>query len=159
MLKFATLINDIYNKTLTGIMIRRILSISGKPGLYRLVSQGKNMLIVESLADKRRQPIYANDKVVSLGDISIYTLEGDKPLAEVFEAVKTKADGKAVDIKGFANDQAIRDFFREILPDFDDDRVYTSDIKKLLTWYNMLIAQGITEFVEKAAEETQPDGE
>lgn len=140
-------------------MIRRILSISGKPGLYRLVSQGKNMLIVESLADKRRQPIYANDKVVSLGDISIYTLEGDKPLAEVLEAVKTKADGKAVDIKAFANDQAIRDFFREILPDFDDDRVYTSDIKKLLTWYNMLIAQGITEFVEKPADEAPVEGE
>ncbi len=140
-------------------MIRRILSISGKPGLYRLVSQGKNMLIVESLADKRRQPIYANDKVVSLGDISIYTLEGDKPLAEVLESVKDKADGKAVDIKAFANDQAIRDYFREILPDFDDDRVYTSDIKKLLTWYNMLIAHGITEFVEKTTEETQSDGE
>lgn len=138
-------------------MIRRILSISGKPGLYRLVSQGKNMLIVESLADKRRQPIYANDKVVSLGDISIYTTEGDKPLAEVFESVKAKADGKPVDIKAFSNDQAIRDYFREILPDFDDDRVYTSDIKKLLTWYNTLIAKGITEFVEKATEENKSE--
>lgn len=138
-------------------MIRRILSISGKPGLYRLVSQGKNMLIVESLADKRRQPIYANDKVVSLGDISIYTTEGDKPLAEVFESVKTKADGKPVDIKAFSNDQAIRDYFREILPDFDDDRVYTSDIKKLLTWYNTLIAKGITEFVETATEENKSE--
>lgn len=138
-------------------MIRRILSISGKPGLYRLVSQGKNMLIVESLADKRRQPIYANDKVVSLGDISIYTTEGDKPLSEVFESVKAKADGKAVDIKAFSNDQAIRDYFREILPDFDDDRVYTSDIKKLLTWYNTLIAKGITEFVEKATEENKSE--
>lgn len=138
-------------------MIRRILSISGKPGLYRLVSQGKNMLIVESLADKRRQPIYANDKVVSLGDISIYTTEGDKPLAEVLDAVKTKADGKQVDIKAFASDQAIRDYFREVLPDFDDDRVYTSDIKKLLTWYNTLIDKGITEFIEKPAEDVTAD--
>lgn len=138
-------------------MIRRILSISGKPGLYRLISQGKNMLIVESLTDKRRQPIYANDKVVSLGDISIYTTEGDKPLAEVLEDVKTKTESKPVDIKAFENDAAIRDFFREILPDFDDDRVYTSDIKKLLTWYNTLIDKGITEFVEKADEDNTPE--
>lgn len=115
------------------------------------------MLIVESLTDKRRQPIYANDKVVSLGDISIYTNEGDKPLAEVLEGVKTKTESKPVDIKAFENDAAIRDFFREILPDFDDDRVYTSDIKKLFTWYNTLIDKGITEFVEKADEDNTPE--
>lgn len=143
-------------------MIKKIISVSGKPGLFHLVNQGKNMLIVEALGSGKRQPIYARDKVVSLGDISIYTTEGDEPLAQVFENVSAKAEGKPVDLKAFADDAAIRGYFAEILPTFDNDRVYTTDIKKLLSWYNLLIANGITEFVaknpaqepeEKAAEE------
>lgn len=130
-------------------MIKKIISVSGKPGLFRLVNQGKNMLIVEALGSGKRQPIYARDKVVSLGDISIYTTEGDEPLAQVFENVSAKAEGKPVDLKAFADDAAIREYFAEILPTFDNDRVYTTDIKKLLSWYNLLIANGITEFVEK----------
>ena len=74
-------------------MLKRILSISGKPGLYRLVSQGKNMLIVESLTNGKRMPAYARDKVVSLGDISIYTVEDDEPLSEVLEKVKQTTTG------------------------------------------------------------------
>lgn len=130
-------------------MIKKILSIAGKPGLYRLISQGKNMLIVEQLGTGKRQPAYMRDKVMSLGDISIYTTEGDVPLAEVLEKVKAKADGKPVDVKAFPSDEAIRSYFEEILPEFDKDRVYTTDIKKLLNWYNLLIAAGIDEFVEK----------
>lgn len=137
-------------------MIKKIISVSGKPGLYQLVNQGKNMLIVEALGSGKRMPIYARDKVVSLGDISIYTTEGDEPLAQVLENVKAKADGQPVDIKGFADDAAIREYFAEILPAFDNERVYTTDIKKLLSWYNLLIANGMTEFVEKKAEETAP---
>lgn len=135
-------------------MIRKILSIAGKPGLFSLVSQGKNMLIVESLLTGKRAPIYARDKVISLADISIYTTEGDEPLAEVLEKLHAKTEGKPVDVKGFANDAAIREYFREVLPEFDDDRVYTTDIKKLFSWYNMLLAAGITEFADpKPAEE------
>ncbi|MCD8386064.1 MAG: DUF5606 domain-containing protein [Bacteroidales bacterium] len=139
-------------------MIRRILSIAGKPGLFKLVSQGKNMLIVESLSTGKRTPAYARDKVMSLGDISIYTTEGDKPLAEVFELVKQKTDGQPVDVKALGDDQAIRAYFAEILPAFDEERVYTTDIKKLLSWYNQLLAAGITTFVaeeEKPAEESK----
>ena len=85
-------------------MLRTILSISGRPGLYRLVNQGKNMLIVENLADRRRTPAYAHDKVVSLGDISIYTYGDDKPLPEVLEALKAKTDAQPVDLKAIGSD-------------------------------------------------------
>ena len=138
-------------------MLRPILSISGRPGLYRLVSQGKNMLIVESLKDKRRFPAYANDKVISLGDISIYTDNGDVALADVLEKVKEKNEGKAVNVKGIANVEAVREYFGEILPDFDRERVYTTDIKKLLNWYNALIEAGITDFKEEVVSAEKPE--
>lgn len=133
-------------------MIRTILSISGRPGLFKLVSQGKNMLIVESLLNGKRMPAYAHDKVVSLGDISIYTLDGDVPLADVFETIKEKNEGKSVDVKSMEND-ALRSYFAEILPDFDDERVYTNDIRKVFQWYNQLIAAGVTEFKDKAEDQ------
>lgn len=134
-------------------MIQKIISISGRPGLYRLVSQGKNMLIVESLADGKRFPAYARDKVVSLADVSMYTTEGDVPLADVLESLKTKTSGEKVDIKTLVNDGSLRDFFGEVLPDFDRDRVYDTDIKKLISWYNTLIAAGVTEFKAPEASE------
>jgi len=135
-------------------MIRTILSISGRPGLFKLVSQGKNMLIVESLLNGKRMPAYAHDKVVSLGDISIYTLDGDVPLADVFETIKKKNEGGAVDVKPMGDD-AVRSYFSEILPDFDEERVYTNDIRKVFQWYNQLIAAGVTEFKDKETAEDQ----
>ncbi|WP_300506941.1 DUF5606 domain-containing protein [uncultured Duncaniella sp.] len=145
-------------------MLKTILSISGRPGLFRLVNRGKNMLIVESITTGKRTPAYAHDKVISLGDISIYTVEDDIPLTTVLESVKKKANGAPVDIKAIGNDEAVREYFAEILPDFDRERVYTSDIKKLLTWYNQLLEGGITEFADKddaPAEEpeTAPESE
>lgn len=136
-------------------MLKRILSISGRPGLFRLVNQGKNMLIVESLQNGKRMPAYATDKVVSLGDIAIYTEDEDMPLGNVFQAIKEKTDGKTVDVKALGNDAAIRAYFKEILPAFDEDRVYTNDIKKVFSWYNLLIEAGITDFVsnEEASDE------
>lgn len=133
-------------------MIKTILSISGKPGLYRLVNRGRNMLIVESLQTGKRMPAYSRDKVISLGDIAIYTTGDDKPLGEVFELVKAANDGKPVDVKAIGDDAALRKYFGTILPDFDPDRVYTTDIRKLFQWYNQLLAAGITEFVEKEEE-------
>ena len=126
-------------------MLKRILSISGKPGLYRLVNQGKNMLIVESLSTGKRTPAYARDKVVSLGDISIYTTDGDVPLTDVLESVKVANDAKPVDLKAM-NDAELRDYFKTILPEYDEDRVYTTDIRKLFSWYNQLIAADVTDF-------------
>ncbi len=141
-------------------MLKTILSISGRPGLFRLVNRGKNMLIVESLSTGKRTPAYAHDKVISLGDISIYTMEEDVPLGDVLESVKAKNEGKSVDIKAIGNDAAVREYFGEILPDFDREKVYTSDIKKLLTWYNQLIEAGVTDFAtqeEEAAPETESE--
>lgn len=130
-------------------MLKRILSIAGRPGLFKLVNQGKNMLIVESLTTGKRTPAYAHDKVVSLGDISIYTNEGDVPLSEVFETIKEKNNGQPVDVKAFGSDADIRNYFAEILPEFDNERVYTNDIKKVFAWYNQLIASGVTEFKDE----------
>lgn len=133
-------------------MLRKILSISGRPGLFRLVNQGKNMLIVESLATGKRTPAYARDKVMSLGDISIYTNDGgDTPLAKVLEAVRVANDGKAIDIKAIGNEKELREYFATIMPDYDEDRVYGSDIRKLFQWYNQLLEAGFTTFVEEEA--------
>lgn len=142
-------------------MIKTILSISGRPGLYKLVNQGRNMLIVESMQTGKRTPAYAHDKVVSLSDISIYTNDGDYPLGNVFEAIKNKFDVKPVDSKSISDTNAAKKLFAEILPEYDEDRVHTSDIKKVFSWYNQLIAAGVTEFKEdeiaqdEAAEEAE----
>lgn len=144
-------------------MLKTILSISGRPGLYRLVNRGKNMLIVESISTKKRTPAYAHDKVISLGDISIYTETDDVPLTDVLESVKAKNNGQPVDIKAIGDDAAVREYFAEVLPEFDRERVYTSDIKKLLTWYNLLLEGGITEFADREASspevESAPESE
>lgn len=135
-------------------MFKRIVSISGKPGLYKLVSQGKNMLIVENIANGKRTPAYAHDKVVSLADISMYTTDSDIPLADVLENVKKVADGQPVDAKSMSDAQ-IREYFKTILPNYDEERVYTTDIRKLFSWYNQLIAGGVTEFKDNEIAEDQ----
>ena len=134
-------------------MLRTILSVSGKPGLYKLISQGKNMLILEALdATKKRFPVYGHDKVISLGDIAMYTDDEEVALAEVLESVKTKENGAvaSIDYKK-ASAAELQTFMAEVLPTYDRDRVHNSDIKKLIQWYNILVSNGITEFV--AAEE------
>ncbi len=129
-------------------MLKTILSISGKPGLFKLISQGKNMLIVESISeDKKRFPAYGNEKVISLADIAMYTNDAEVPLKEVLTSVLKKENGEvaSIDAKKSSGDQ-LRAYFAEVLPDFDRDRVYVTDIKKLINWYNILIANGITDF-------------
>ena len=136
-------------------MLRTILSISGKPGLYKLISQGKNMLILETLdATKKRIPAYNHDKVISLGDIAMYTDDEEVALAEVLESVKTKSNGgvTAIDYKKASADE-LQAFMAEVLPTYDRDRVHNSDIKKLIQWYNILVSNGVTEFVAPEAEE------
>lgn len=138
-------------------MLKTVLSISGRPGLYKLVSQGKNMLIVEAIGIGKRMPAYAHDKIISLGDIAIYTMEEDIPLADVFESIKDKNEGKAVDVKAMKSDKEIREYFATVLPEFDDERVYTNDIKKVFNWYNVLVAAGMTEFKSAEAEESNEE--
>ena len=131
-------------------MLKTILSVSGKPGLYRLLSQGKNTLIVESLQTKQRIPILPKDRVVSLGDISMFTDTEDIALSEVLKRVHEKQNGTAFPDVVLKDNEALRTLFAEILPSYDRDRVYTSDIKKLFTWYNILSGTGITNFEEEA---------
>ena len=136
-------------------MLKDILSITGKPGLYKLVNRGNNMLIVESLLDGKRMPTYARDKIVSLGEISMYTMGEDIALSEVLTKLGEKEGLKvaSLDPKKADNDQ-LREFFGEVLPEFDRDRVYPSDIRKLIQWYNILIQAGITDFsIDEEGEE------
>lgn len=135
-------------------MLKEILSVTGKPGLFKLVSQAKNMLIVESLIDGKRIPAYTKDKVVSLGDIAIFTETAEVPLGQVLENLKEKENGAACSIDPKSDNDKLRNYMGEILPDFDRDRVYPSDIRKLLSWYNILINAQITEFITEEKEET-----
>jgi hypothetical protein len=136
-------------------MLNTILSISGKPGLYRLLSHGKNMLIVESLgADKKRFPAYGNEKIISLADIAMYTDDEEVPLRQVLQSMKEKENGGKASIDGKkASAEELRSYLAEVLPNFDRDRVYVGDIKKLVAWYNLLIESGESDFSEPQAEE------
>lgn len=130
-----------------------ILSIAGKPGLYKLVSRGKQNLIVEAIDEThRRMPAFAADRVTSLGDIAMYTDADDVALWEVLTKVGEKEGLKtcSLDYKKCAA-QELRDYFGEVLPSFDRDRVHDSDIKKLLQWYNILVTNGYTNFKEVLA--------
>ncbi|MBR7125053.1 MAG: DUF5606 domain-containing protein [Prevotella sp.] len=134
-------------------MLKTVLTIAGKPGLYKLVSSGRNMLIVESIdAAKKRQPVHGTDKVVSLGDIAMYTDE-EVALWQVLENVKTKCEGAAcaIDHKKATNEE-LADFFAEVLPNYDRDRVYMSHVRKLIQWYNILVEANLTDFAPEEPE-------
>ena len=134
-------------------MLETILAISGKPGLYKLVSRGNRSLIVETLDEvKKRMPAFATDKVISLADIAMYTDEGEVPLREVLNSLKKKEKGQlsAFDYKK-ASREELASYFAEILPNYDRDRVYPADIKKLVSWYNLLVKAGMTDFDEVLA--------
>ena len=139
-------------------MLQTILAISGKPGLYKLVSRAKNSLIVEILDEThRRIPAFASDRITSLADIAMYTEGDDVPLAKVLENLKKLEEGKpaSIDFKKAKGDE-LRDYFAKVLPDFDRERVHNSDIKILIQWYNILVANGITDF-ENEMQPTQGD--
>jgi hypothetical protein len=141
-------------------MLKTILSISGKPGLYKLVSQGKNMLIVESLIDKKRIPGYAKDKIISLGDIAMYTHDEEVPLHKVLSTIKEKENGSGLPfLPSAAKPNELRAYMREILPDYDEERVYDNDIKKLLSWYNLLIDNNLTDFTPGKDDGSEAEGE
>ena len=139
-------------------MLKNILAITGKPGLYRLVNCGSNMLIVESLLDGKRMPTYARDKIISLADVSMYTNGDDIELWKVLEAACKKEDGKpcAIDAKK-ADNKVVLAWFDEVLPDWDRDRVYPTDVRKLISWYNILINAGITTFAPEEENEEKAE--
>lgn len=118
-----------------------IISISGQPGLYKIVAQSKNGIIVEGLSDKKRVNVYSSTKVSTLGDISMFTTGDDKPIEEIMTSIFEKEKGGAA-IDNKADDKAVEKYFGEILPDYDKDRVYVSNMRKLFTWYNSLQTTG-----------------
>lgn len=134
-------------------MKETILAISGKPGLYRLVSRGNGTLIVETLdATKKRIPAFARDRVTSLADIAMYTDDEDVPLWQVLKNLGEKEESKVSSLNyKKAKSAELREYFAEVLPTFDRERVHDSDIKKLIQWYNILINAGITDFQETLA--------
>ena len=133
-------------------MLETVLAISGKPGLYKLVSRGNNSLIVETLdAQKKRMPIFGADKVISLADIAMYTDEEEVPLRRVFKKILEKEGGKktSLDYQKASKDE-LAAFMAEALPNYDRDRVYPADMKKLAQWYNILVENGVTDFDDPA---------
>jgi hypothetical protein len=144
--------------------LKEIMAISGYPGLFKHISQGRNGIIVESLLDKKRIPAYASMKVSALEDIAIFTEEGEIPLKEVLKRIFEKENGgKAIDPKGSAD--SVKSYFESVVPEYDKERVYVSDMKKLFTWYNILQSQGMLDFTEEAEsdddkkEESKDSGE
>ena len=138
--------------------LKEILSISGQSGLYKYVAQGKGGIIVEALdASARRQMVSGSAKVSSLGDIAVFTDEKEVPLAELFTAIYKKHNG-AVGLTSKATPDELAAFMAGVLPKYDRERVHNSDIKKLASWYNTLVAAGVTTFAdeEEAAAEAKP---
>ncbi|MCK4921533.1 MAG: DUF5606 domain-containing protein [Bacteroidales bacterium] len=138
--------------------LKDILAIGGKPGLYKFVSQAKNGIIVEGLQDKKRLPAYATDKVSALDDIAVFTEEEEVPLAEVFVNIFKKMEGGAA-INHKSDSSELKDFFSDVLPGYDRERVYVSDIKKILAWYNLLHELGMVDGELKVKEEEDKEVE
>jgi len=130
-------------------MLEGILSISGQSGLFKLITQAKNGIIVESFETQKRMPVYSNAKVSALEDIAIFTNEEEVPLKDVFQKIYTIENKKATSVSKKATNDEVKDYFEDILPEYDKDRVYVSDMKKVITWYNVLLEKGLLNFDEK----------
>lgn len=136
--------------------LSKIVSISGKPGLYMIKSQAIGRLIVESLIDGKCTPAFARDRMSSLEEISIFSVDEDRPLKDVFKMINEKMGEKVdFDFKKASNDE-LRAKFLDVMPDYDQDAVYPSDMKKVFAWYQMLMDKNLLDFTEeeKPAEET-----
>lgn len=135
-------------------MLKEILSISGKPGLYKLVSSSANAIIVESLLDGKRFPAYSNSKIIALEDISIYTEDEDMPLKDIMKRMSEKANGELI-LNHKEATEKIQAYFNEVVPEYDKDRVYVSDMRKIVQWYNLLVGKQLLSFEEKQEEKTK----
>ena len=138
--------------------LSKILVVSGKPDIYELVSQTKNGAIVESLADKKRCPVFKSDRISSLNEIRIFTTETEKPLGEVLQDIFRKEEGKTLDFeikKAVGAD--LFAYFKEVLPDYDTERVHASDVKKVLLWYNLLVKAGKIDLEEPETEKNEEE--
>jgi len=135
-------------------MFQEIVSISGKSGLFKVISQSKNMVVVESLIDGKRQPAFQNEKISTLKDIVMFTDTGEKPLREILKTALELENGAqiAIDAKNASN-EVLHEYFAKVLPNFDKEKIYPTDIKKFVLWYNLLIEKNITNFDEPQEDE------
>lgn len=140
-------------------MLEGILAISGQPGLFKLVSQTKTGIIVESIETKKRIPVYGTAKVSALEDIAIFTVDGEKPLVEVLEKIYVVENNGAASVTKQSSNDEVKEYFEKILPEYDKERVYVSDMKKVVSWYNLLLEKEIMDFSKKEdpVEETIQD--
>lgn len=138
-------------------MLKGIMSISGQPGLFKLVAEAKNSIIVESLVTGKRMPAYSTSKISALEDIAIFTETGEVPLKEVFKSISEKENGGEVAKKNSGNE--LKTYFGEVLPDYDQDRVYVSDMKKVIQWYNLLQSKELMNFDEETEADETPETE
>lgn len=159
------MINFALSNNMTEYMLKGILAVSGQPGLYKVLSEGKNNVIVESLLTGKRSTVYTDAKMSALEDIAIYTTEEDLPLRKVFRKISDKENGgQAINVKN--SPEELKKYFAEVLPDYDKDRVYFSDIKKVISWYNLLQEKGLLNLeedekkeAEESAKESAPETE
>ena len=139
-------------------MLKGILAITGQPGLFKVISEGKNNVVIESLLTGKKSTAYADAKMSTLEDIAIYTLTEDVPLKTVLRKIFDKENGgKTIDVKSSPDE--LKNYFAEILPDYDKTRVYGSDVKKVLSWYNLLSEKGLLVFEDEKPEETDKEAE
>ena len=138
-------------------MLKKILSISGKPGLYKLVSTSKTITLVESLIDQKRLPIYPQEKIVSLGEIAIYTSDDEVPLKDVFAKMKENENGEKISDDNKSNNAKLFSYFETVLPTYDKEKVYASDVKKIINWYNLLIENDIDFTADEESESSEAD--
>lgn len=137
----------------------KILSISGKPGLYKIVTQTRTGAVVESLIDKKRITVGAHSNISILSEIAIYTLTEEVPLREVLKSIKEKENGEQTSISHKDSKIKLEEFFFEVLPEYDEDRVYASDIKKVIQWYNILQKNDLLASLEAEEENTKTSDE
>ena len=135
--------------------LEKILSISGKPGLYKLITQTRSGFVAESLIDKKRITVNVRQNVSLLSEIAVYTLSEEVPLKQVLSAIKEKENGQQASVSPKDSKDKLEEYFFGILPEYDEDRVYASDIKKIVQWYNLLQRNDLLDFTE--ADETQPE--
>lgn len=139
--------------------LEKILSVAGKPGLYKLITQTRTGFVAESLLDGKRITVSLRSSVSVLSEIAIYTLEEEVPLRDVFKKIQEKENGGKTSIGHKEEKIKLEEYFFEVLPDYDEDRVYVSDIKKVIQWYNILTENKITDFSseEVASEEASEE--
>lgn len=139
--------------------LEKVLSISGKPGLYKLIAQTRGGFVAESLIDKKRISVGLQNNVSVLSEIAIYSLTEEVPLAEVLKKIKDKEGGEQTSIKAKDSKDTLEEYFFDILPDYDEDRVYASDIKKVIQWYNLLQKHDMLGLLEDTEDEVKFDEE